>query len=151
MKLGSFGDDNDYWPGPGHHGVGELPVVEQQLLWALRRMALMQPIGQARCHTVHIALQQEFGDAGLGIEHLLRCWLVGMARMATRQLRLGTPGCPMLTGDESLMLDVVRQPGAAAGGLERLAGTAAAANLLPIAHAIGELARISTNPLSKGF
>ncbi len=145
MKLGSFGDDHGFWPGPGRSGVGDLPPVEQRLLWALRRMALLQPLGRARCHAVHIALQREFGDAGLGIEHLLRCWLVGMARLATRQLVLGTPACLMLTPDETLMLGVVRRPDRDAGDvLARLAGTDAAAQLLPLARAISSLARISS-------
>ena len=109
--------------------VAALGVVDARLLWSLRHLALMAPIGTARCQTVHIALQRDFGDSGLGIEHLLRCWLVGLARLADRRLAIGTPACPLLTRDESALLAILRHGDEAA--LVALAGPRAA-NLLPL-------------------
>ncbi len=151
MKLGNFGDDGGYWAGGARSGVDDLPVVEQRLLWALRRLALLQPLGRARCHAVHIALQQEFGDAGQGLEHLLRCWLVGLARWAPRRLAIGAPACPLLTDDEAqllLALRLVADDGTAAhGALVPLAGRDGAKRLLALLAAIDTLVKNSAQSL----
>lgn len=143
MKLAEFGDGGGYggpaWRG-GHRHVSTLAPAESTLLWAMRRMALLQPLGAARCHAVHIALQQDFGDTGLGIEHLLRCCLVGLARVATRRLAIGAPACPMLTADEMVFLGLVRRPDERA--LVGLAGSAGSAALLPLFGALAGLARL---------
>lgn len=130
-------------PGPlpgARRSVDELAAGEARVLWALRRLALMQPLGTARCHAVHIALHREFGDAGQGLEHLLRCWLVGLSRRARRPLAIGTPACPLLTDDEAVLIGVLRRPdGRGAAALVGLTGTAEAAALLPLFAAIGVL------------
>lgn len=114
--------------------VVELAPVEARLLWALRRLSLMQPIGAARCHAVHIALQQEFGDAGMGVEHLLRCILVGLSRCSTRHLSIGAPGCGLVTGDEVMLLALMS--GSREGLLAGLAGSTEALRLQPLFAAI---------------
>lgn len=111
---------------------------EARLLWALRRLALMMPLGWARCRMVHVALQQDFGAAGLGIEHLLRCLLVGLARLATRRLALGTPGCAVVTGDEAALLAILVRPEGSDAALVALAGPAAM-HLLPLFEALRQL------------
>jgi hypothetical protein len=111
-----------------------------RLLWCLRRLALMAPLESARCQAVHIALQRDFGDAGLGIEHLLRCLLVGLARYASRRLAIATPGSAMLTNDEAAMLALFTAPSASA--LVALAG-ADAEPLLPLCQALQALTQES--------
>lgn len=118
--------------------VDELAPVEARLLWAVRRLALMQPIGAARCYAVHIALQQEFGDAGMGVEHLLRCILVGLARCSTRRLVIGAPGCGLVTADEAALLALLCGAGAA-GLLAGLAGSSDAVMLQPLFAAVAAL------------
>lgn len=139
--LGVFGDGagGGFGPEPNCH-IDALTPTEARLLWALRRPALMAPIGAARCHAVHIALQQDFGDQGLGIEHLLRCILVGLSRSASRRLALGSPGCGLVTPDETTLLALL---GGTAGptALARVTGTADAATLLPLFAAIAALAQ----------
>jgi hypothetical protein len=88
---------------------------------------------------VHIALQRDFGDAGLGIEHLLRCLLVGLDRRADRPLRFGTPVCAAPLPDEALLLRILAAPEPqAAVLLTRLAGPCAA-SLLPLVRAVRSL------------
>lgn len=140
--FGAFADATGGGFGPGDDGgAAALGAVEFRLLWALRRLAVMEPLGVARCQAVHVALQREFGEAGLGIEHLLRCWLVGLARVAARRIAVGAPGCPLVTGDELVLLRVLRAPANAdaEAALERLAGNAAAASLLPLFVAAADL------------
>ena len=144
--FGNFSDgDNGSWAfGPGRPPhVDGLCTGDARLLWALRRLALMKPIGAARNHAVHIALQQDFGDAGLGLEHLLRCWLVGLSRLATRRLAFGEPACPLLLPDEARLLRVLHQSrcdaSVAAAALSALAGADAAAKLLPLFGAVDSL------------
>lgn len=143
MKLTDFGHGGGRggpaWRG-GHRHVSTLAPAESTLLWAMRRMALLQPLGAARCHVVHVALQQDFGDSGLGIEHLLRCCLIGLARAATRRLAIGEPACPMLTADEIMLLGLLRRPDERA--LVGLAGSAGAAALLPLFGALAALASL---------
>jgi hypothetical protein len=118
--------------------IDDLSAAEARLLWALRRLALMQPLGAARCHAVHIALQQEFGDAGMGVEHLLRCILVGLARCTTRRLAIGAPGCGLVTGDEAVLLALIGEGGGAAM-LAGLAGSSEAVRLQPLFAAVAQL------------
>nr|WP_310522240.1 hypothetical protein [Polymorphobacter sp.] len=141
--FGEFGGGESGWWPEGHGSVDALGAAEARLLWSLRRLALMQPLGRARCHAVHIALQQEFGDAGLGIEHLLRCWLVGLSRLAVRRLAIGAPACSLLTADEAGLLRVLRDPDAGGVILVRLTGAAAAAGMVPLFVAVAGLAKIS--------
>ena len=117
--------------------VAELDGVKARLLWSLRRLALMAPLGTARCQAVHIALQRDFGDAGLGIEHLLRCWLVGLARTSDRRLAIGTPACPLVTSDEAALLALACHADLpwARPLLVAIAGTRAA-GLLPLFAAV---------------
>jgi hypothetical protein len=103
---------------------------------------------------VHIALQQEFGDAGQGLEHLLRCWLVGLSRWAPRRLAIGTPACPLLTDDEARLLLALRIVAVdctvAHAALVPLAGIAGAHCLIPLLTAIDLLtANFVHRPLSK--
>lgn len=129
--------------GPLPHNFGGRPwrvdalgAVDARLLWALRRLALMQPIGAARCHAVHIALQQDFGEMGLGIEHLLRCWLVGLSRRTDRPLRFGEPACPLLLPDEAALLAILHSADdAAQARLVALSG-ANAAPLMPLVRSL---------------
>lgn len=136
MMFREFGEIGGGRPGPAR--IDELLPVDARLIWAIRRLALMQPIGAARCHTVHIALQQDFGDCGLGIEHLLRCLLVGLSRRSDRQLAFGEPGCALLLRDEAALLGIFA--GNARAGLVRLAGPAAEA-LAPLARAVTQMSK----------
>lgn len=139
--LGMFADAGGGGFGPDvPRPVEALEPVEARLLWALRRLALMQPLAAARCHAVHIALQQEFGDSGLGVEHLLRCILVGLSRVATRRLQIGSPACGLVTADEAVLLMLLEgRPGR--GVLVELAGSGEAARLLPLFAAVAGLVR----------
>ena len=142
MMFGDFENGGAGWPGRHDSDDDTLTVTELRLLWALRRMALLQPLGQARCHAVHIALGQDFGEAGMGIEHLLRCWLVGLSRCAVRCVVIGEPANPMLLPDEARLLRALRLAGnadAAIAMLAPLAGSNGAAGLLPLLSAISTL------------
>lgn len=120
-------------PRPGPLRLAALPPGEALLIWGLRRLALLRPLGSARCHALHITLHRACGDEGLGVEHLLRCLLVGLARRTDRALGFGQPACPLLTCDEALLLAALRsEPDA---GLAHLAGPRAAA-LAPLLRAL---------------
>ena len=119
----------------GHGSVVDLGPTPATLLWALRRLALMQPIGVARCHAVHIALQQDFGDTGMGVEHVLRCILVGLAQVSTRRLVIGEPGCAIVMPDEVRLLALVDGT-AGAAILTQMTGAREAARLMPLFRAI---------------
>ena len=145
--LGVFTDDfgSNPWREGGESWDALLPVealgaVEARLLWAMRRLALMQPIGAARCHAVHIALQQDFGETGLGIEHLLRCIMVGLARVSARRLVMGAPGCGVLLPDEAVLLALI-DGSAGRLALTGLTGAAGAAGLMPLFSAVSGLAQ----------
>lgn len=149
MLMRMSGEDYDPWPS-GHVAVAAIGTVEARLLWSLRRLALMSPVGSARCPTVHAALQRDFGDAGLGIEHLLRCCLVGLSRLATRRLAIGAPACRLVTADEAALLRIMRSvdgedahlhDAEARDALAALAGNGAAQALLPLFAALGGLVR----------
>ena len=107
---------------------------------ALRRLAIMQPIGAARCHAVHIALHQDFGEAGMGVEHVLRCIVVGLARTATRQLVIGEPGCAIVMADEATLLALMEGTTGHAA-LIAMAGTKDAVRLMPLFQAVSALLR----------
>ncbi|WP_426169301.1 hypothetical protein [Sandarakinorhabdus sp. DWP1-3-1] len=151
MKIVGSGEDYGQWPAR-RGGVEALPPDEQRLLWALRRLALMQPLGGARCHAVHVALQQDYGDAGQGLEHLLRCLLFGLSRFAPRRLAIGAPACPILTEDEAQLLLALRLAGgdetAAIAALVPLAGVAGAGRLVSFLATVGELV---TNSHARGL
>ena len=113
---------------PSRWRLAALPAGEAMLIWGLRRLALLRPIGSARCHALHIALHRACGDEGLGIEHLLRCLLVGLARRTDRPLGFGQPACPLLTRDEILLLAAYAgDPGLGPGAARRAAGGGAGA------------------------
>lgn len=120
--------------------VGALGATDARLLWALRRLAIMQPIGAARCHAVHIALHQDFGEAGMGVEHVLRCIVVGLARTATRQLVIGEPGCAIVMADEATLLALMEGTTGHAA-LIAMAGTKDAVRLMPLFQAVSALLR----------
>lgn len=146
MMFTDFSDTSLWRRGQDHGSVDDLGIGEARILWAMRRLALLQPLGGARCHAVHIALQQEFGDAGLGIEHLLRCWLVGLARMSRRRLNIGEPACPLVLPDEAALLGVLRsageRDGLAGAALVQMTGSAAAADLEVLCASVRMLAQI---------
>jgi hypothetical protein len=118
---------------------GSRVATDACLLWCLRRLAVITPQGSTRCPMVHISLQRQFGDAGLGIEHLLRCLVVGLAMHATRRLAFGVPGCPLHTDDENALLALLsddrQAPEAMAAALVGVGG-AAAIVLLPLVAAL---------------
>jgi hypothetical protein len=114
------------------------------LLWCLRRLAVITQQGSVRCPMVHITLQRQFGDAGLGIEHLLRCLVMGLAMHATRRLAFGVPGCPLRTDDENALLALLtddRQAPETMAAVLVGVGGAAAAVLLPLVVALREWLR----------
>ena len=125
-------------PSTPHSRWTDLPDDEALLLWSVRRMVVAWP----RCHAVHAALHRRFGDDALGVEHMLRCLLIGLARHATRPLRLGDPACALLLPDEALLLLALRNsgdPARAGTAIEALSGAPAAACLLPITVALAAL------------
>lgn len=87
---------------------GNIDADEQLLLWAWRRLALLAPPGEARCHAVRAVLQRRFGEAGTGIEHGLACVLMLLAARGRRPLRFGTPCCPLLLDDEMRLILALR-------------------------------------------
>nr|WP_295664006.1 hypothetical protein [Polymorphobacter sp.] len=119
----------------------DLPGDEGLILWSLRRMVVAWP----RCHTVQVALHVRYGDDGLAIEHLLRCWLLGLSNHARRRLVIGDPNCAMLLADEGVLLFVLRPatPEVAAGqALVDLTGNPCAACLLPLAQSLALTAQL---------
>jgi hypothetical protein len=104
------------WPAPGpeRQPPDLLTDNERDLLWCLRRTAMLRPLGSARDAHAHVLLQRRFGDAGSGIEHLLRCLVVGLARRAVRPLTLRAACFPALTDDEWRLVLAVRHAGAPA-------------------------------------
>lgn len=102
-----------------------LTKLQRDLIWCLRRLALLQPVGCARDAHVHAFLQQRFGEAGLGLEHFLRCLIVGLAQRAVRPIRLHLPCHGPLAPDERRLLLALaehRYPARLAAVLAPLAG-----------------------------
>lgn len=115
--------------------VADLPDDAALLLWSLRRLVIAWP----RCHTVHAALHARYGDAALGIEHLLRCWLLGVSRHARRQLVIGDPHCALVLGDEAALLAVLDRAAASgdvATALVALTGNPCAGCLVPLVDSL---------------
>lgn len=103
-----------------------LTPVQREILWCLRRLAMVRPLGSARDAHVHALLQQRFGEAGLGLEHHLRCLIVGLARRAVRPIRLHLPCHGAVAEDEQrllLALAEARRPARVAAVLAPLAGS----------------------------
>lgn len=104
----------------------ELSAVQYDLLWCLRRQAMLRPLGSARDAQVHALLQRQFGDVGLGLEHLLRCLIVAVARRAVRPVRLHLPCRAAISDDERRLLWAlasVHRPARVAALLAPIAGT----------------------------
>jgi hypothetical protein len=123
-------DEGSFGGGPaGQPRRGDpagLSATQREILWCLRRLALQRPLGSTRDAHVHALLQQRFGEAGLGLEHLLRCLIVGLARRATRPLLLHRPCCGAVTDDEQrllLALAEAARPARVAAVLAPLAGS----------------------------
>ena len=119
----------------------DLPGDEGLILWSMRRMVVAWP----RCHAVHAALHARYGDDGLGIEHLLRCWLTGVSRHARRQLVIGDPLCGLLMADEGAMLFILRSSTPAPARtvtIEALTGNPCSPCLMPLAESLGKLAQL---------
>ncbi len=115
--------------------VADLPDDEALLLWSLRRLVVAWP----HCHAVHAALHARYGDAALGVEHLLRCWLYGLSRHARRQLTIGDPNCALLLADEAALLGVLHA-GDRGAALIALTGNPCAGCLTPLAASLAEVA-----------
>ena len=88
-----------------------LTPVQREMLWCLRRLAMLRPLGSARDAHVHALLQQGFGETGLGLEHHLRCLIVGLARRALRPIRLHLPCHGALAEDEQRLLLALAESG----------------------------------------
>jgi hypothetical protein len=119
----------------------EVRTAERDLLWCLRRQAMLRPLGSARDAHVHLLLQRRFGDAGLGLEHLLRCLIVGLARRALRPVALNLPCRSAISEDERRLLWAmanVDRPARAAALLAPIAGTRGV-ELIPLLAAIAAL------------
>ncbi len=117
------------WAGPGgepRRPQDPLSPPLRDLLWCLRRTALLRPLGRGRDHHVHLLLQRRFGDAGLGLEHHLRCLLVALAHRAVRPIALHCPCRPALSSDEWRLLTALAdagRPARVAAVLAPLAGS----------------------------
>jgi hypothetical protein len=119
----------------------ELTEAQRDLLWCLRRLAMQRPLGCGRDPQVHALLQRRFGEAGLGLEHLLRCLIVGLARRAVRPLILHVPCRAAITDDERRLFWALRsaeRPARAAALLAPLTGTRSE-ELLPLLAGIAAL------------
>lgn len=117
----------------------DLPGDEGLLLWSLRRMVVAWP----RCHAVHAALLARYGDEALGVEHLLRCWVLGVTRHAKRRLVIGDPNCTLLLADEGALLYALRPATSAAdagAALVELTGNPCSECLVPLAQSLAALA-----------
>jgi hypothetical protein len=138
MGPNGCGLDRGWGRRPGRGEAGEREAADACLLWCLRRLVQIPP-GTTRCPMVHITLQRQFGDAGLGIEHLLRCLVMGLAMHSSRRLAFGLPGCPLRTDDEIALLALITDgdfaPYETAAALAGVGG-AAAAVLQPLVAAL---------------
>lgn len=118
-------------PAPHRGSWCALPADEALMLWTLRRLVVAWPGAPA----VMVALHRRWGDEGLGVLQLLRCWLAGVGRQARRPLTIGDPACALLLPDESAMLAAFRHPASTATTLDDLCGEAG--RLTPLAAALG--------------
>lgn len=112
--------------GPRRDDPAGLTRAQREILWCLRRLAMLRPLGSARDAHVHALLQQRFGEVGLGLEHHLRCLIVGLARRAQRPIRLHVPCHGPLAPDEQRLLLALaesRRPARVAAVLAPLAGS----------------------------
>lgn len=112
----------------------DLTPATRDLLWCLRRLAMLRPLGSARDAHVHALLQRRFGESGLGLEHLLRCLIVGLARRALRPVVLNLPCRAQTSEDERRLLWALAsadRPARAAALLAPIAGTRGA-ELIPL-------------------
>lgn len=128
------------WP-PRPDDPAGLSPAQRDLLWSLRRLAMVRPLGSSRDAHVHALLLRRFGDHGVGMEHHLRCLIVGLARRAIRPIRLHRPCYAQLSADERrllMALDEAARPARAAALLAPLAGTRGA-ELLPLLAGIAAL------------
>ncbi|MCM0031387.1 hypothetical protein [Sandarakinorhabdus limnophila] len=118
-----------------------LTPVQREILWCLRRLAMVRPLGSARDAHVHALLQRRFGEQGLGLEHLLRCLIVGLARRALRPVRLHLPCHGAVAEDEQRLLLAIgesRRPVRVAAVLAPLAGSRGG-ELVPLLAGIAAL------------
>lgn len=99
----------------GGNGLGQpadlLAPHQRDLLWCLRRTAMHAPGCMGRDPHVHLLLQRRFGDGGLGLEHLLRCLVMGLAQRATRPIRLNRPCRAPVSPDEWRLLTALADAG----------------------------------------
>lgn len=117
-------------PAPHRGSWCALPADEALMLWTLRRLVVAWPGAPA----VTAALHHRWGDDGLGVLQLLRCWLTGVGRQARRPLTIGDPACALLLPDESAMLAALRDPDKTAMALDGLCGEPG--RLAPLAAAL---------------
>lgn len=120
-----------------------LPPAEQLLLWSMRHMLVCWPT----CGSVRIALQDAYGDAALGVEHLLRCFLTAIGAWSARSLAVGDPTCALLLADEDTLLYILRtargDPAGACAALAELCAEPRAGSLLPLAASLAEVAGLA--------
>jgi hypothetical protein len=120
-----------------------LPEPERTLLWAMRHMLLCWPT----CGSTRAALHRDFGDAGVAVEHLLRCLVTGIGMHARRPLSIGDPACAALLPDEAAILFCVRTAAdearwpAARIVLADLCDNRKAVTLLPLAAHLADVVR----------
>lgn len=133
------------WAGPGGEPgrppPDPLSPALRDLIWCLRRTAMLRPLGRGRDAHVHLLLQRRFGDAGLGLEHLLRCLIIGLAQRAKRPISLHRPCQPGISPDEWRLLTALAdagRPARVAAVLAPLAGSRAG-ELQPLLAGIAAL------------
>ncbi|WP_353217895.1 hypothetical protein [Sandarakinorhabdus sp.] len=147
-----FVQHDTMWPYAGQPGAepsgpqrrddpAGLTPIQRDLLWCVRRLAMVRPLGSARDAHVHALLQRRFGEHGLGLEHLLRCLILGLAQRAVRPLRLHLPFHACVAADEQrllLALAEASRPARAAAALAPMAGSRGA-ELVPYLAGIAAL------------
>jgi hypothetical protein len=118
--------------------VQNLPGDSRTLLAAVRHMIIAWP----RSPAAHAMLIDRYGGGGGGIEHLLRCLLVGIGRTTRRRPAFGSPCCALVLPDEAELLDSIGLDGAEPdpSALARLTGNPEAERFAAIARLIGETA-----------
>jgi hypothetical protein len=104
VRHDESGPDGGPFGPPRRSDPAGLGATRREILWCLRRLAMVRPLGSARDAHVHALLQRRFGDQGLGLEHLLRCLIVGLAQRAVRPVRLLLPCHALVADDEQRLL-----------------------------------------------